>query len=161
MTLTPPPTAAGFLYFLRNVVGITVAVLPDNSPVIAMAYAVAVENVNLAIAQASPLSYMLAVYNLGASGVINYAPDVPNAPPYKNYEDKALPYFEYFRALWKINDFVTGVVQSSGDNGTSVSLQLQEAFSSMTLEDLQNLKDPYGRKYLSIAQQFGTLWGLT
>jgi hypothetical protein len=142
-------------------VGIPSGVLPDNSPVIPMAYAVAVENVNLAIAQASPLSYMLAVYNLGASNVLNYAPDAIGAPAYNNYEDRALPYFVYYRALWKINDFVTGVVQSSGDNGSSVSLQLQEAFSNVTLEDLQQLKDPYGRKYLSIAQQFGTLWGLT
>jgi hypothetical protein len=26
---------------------------------------------------------------------------------------------------------------------------------------LQRLKDPFGRMYLGIAQQYGTLWGMT
>ena len=141
--------------------GVPSSVLPDDSPIIPMAYKVATDTVNLAINQVSPQTYTLAVYNLGGSGIINYAPDPDPTVIYKNYEDQPLPYFAYFRALWKVNDFVTGVVQASADASTSVTLQLQEAFSNITLEDLGLLKDPYGRRYLSIAQQYGGLWGLT
>jgi hypothetical protein len=155
------PTLNGFLFFIRHSMKIPASVLPNDSFVIPMAYETALQWVNRAIAAVSPRAYVLAVYNLGGSNVINYAADDDPTVIYRNYEDQPQPYFEYFRALWKINDFVTGVVQASGDNSTSVSLQLQEAFSNLTLEDLQNLKDPFGRRYMAIAQQYGTLWGLT
>jgi hypothetical protein len=32
-------------------------------------------------------------------------------------------------------------------------------FKDLSLADLQMLQDPWGRRYLMIAQQFGSLWG--
>jgi len=34
-------------------------------------------------------------------------------------------------------------------------------FKDLSLADLQMLQDPWGRRYLMIAQQFGSLWGLS
>lgn len=159
---TAAVSQAGFVAFLRGVVAISVGVLPDDSPVIPLAYKFAVDVVNLQLAATSCDFYGLAVYNLGTDFVINYAPDVTDAPPYVNPANKdGLPYFAFFRQLYKVYDFTPGVVQSTSDEGTSVGLLVQKAAENFTLDDLQRLKTPFGRRYLQIAQKVGTLWGLT
>lgn len=150
----PCPTLAGFQNFIATVMGISSTVLPPSSPVIPMAFAVALEIVNVAINQASPLVYTLAVYNLGGSNLLNYAQDQPGAPPVAG-SDPPLPFFAWTRKQWDLNGFVSGVVQSAGDQATSTSLIVQEAAKNFTLGDLQNLKDPYGRQYLAFAQRYG------
>lgn len=171
------PSLAGFITFLRTVVGITTTVLPDNSAVIPMAYEIARTIVNPALAcvggppfppQANPVVsiYALAVYNLGTDNVYNYAQDLPGAAIIPGSVDPAtgigLPFFAYARKTWNIFGFVSGVVESTGDETTNVSLVVQEAAKNFTLSDLQNLKTPYGRRYLSMAQQYGpTIWGLS
>jgi len=158
---TMGPTLPGFLAFIRGRMGITTAQLPDNSPVIPMAYQVALEIVNQTF-QIIPCIYTLMVYNLAGSNVINFAPDVDNAPIYKNLNDVGLPFFAYSRAYWNLNDYLPGVVESSSDQGTSQSLVVQEAAKNFTLANLQQLKDPYGRQYLMFAQSYGpAVWGLT
>lgn len=154
------PTLAGFISFLRNTAGIPADVLPSDDSVIAMAYAVALEIVYEQLAQVSELMYSLAVYNLGTSNVLNYAQDADDAPPVQG-SDPQMAYFAYTRAKFNMLGFVSGVIQSSADQGTSNSMVVQEAAKNFTLADLQYLKDPFGRKYLSIAQRSGTLWGLT
>jgi hypothetical protein len=42
-----------------------------------------------------------------------------------------------------------------------VGLLNPEAMKTFTLANLQNLKTPWGREYLAIAQRAGTTWGLT
>jgi len=168
------PTYAGFVVFLRTVVGISTSVLPDSAPVIPVAYSVALQTVNPQLAMVAcalpgaplpdntPSMYALAVYNLGADNIINYAPDVSPPVAYNAADNKDnLPYFAYFRAKWKCLDFVSGVVQSSGDEGTNVGLVVPEQMKELTLGNLANLKTPYGRRYLGIAQSVGTNWGLT
>jgi hypothetical protein len=152
-----PVSQEGFLAWVRAYVGIDALVLPDDAPVIPVAYQVAVDYVSLQLLQAAPNEYLLAVYNLGMSNLINYAPDVQPPVVYKD----GLPYFAYFRSKWKINDFVSGVIQSASDEGTSDSLVVPKSLENLTLDDLQHLKDPYGRRYLSLEQKVGTLWGLT
>lgn len=152
-----PPTLGGFIVFVRTVMGISTTVLPDDSLVLPMAFTVALEIVNLQLQAASSVIYTLAVYNLAGSNVINFAPDLPGAAIYKN----GMPFFEYVRDKWEVNDFVSGVVQSTGDEGTSVSLVVPEVMKDFTLANLQQLKDPYGRRYLGFAQSVGTNWGLT
>jgi hypothetical protein len=56
---------------------------------------------------------------------------------------------------------VAGVIGSSADETTSESLVVPEAMKNLTLQNLQNLKTPYGRQYLYFAQAFGTNWGLS
>ena len=65
------------------------------------------------------------------------------------------------RAQYNVLSFVAGVVNSTSDEGTSMGLTVPKAFEEYTIANLQNLKTPYGRAYLSISQSYGTLWGLT
>lgn len=157
-----PPTLAGFTDFLYNFVGIPPSVLPNDSPYIGMAFNVACNLTNKDIACVDSLLYSIAVYNLGADNIFNYAQDVPDAPPYKTLKNgESLPYFAYYRAFWNLLGFVSGVIDSASDESTSSHLVVQEAAQTFTLSNLQSLKTPYGRRYLSIAQDSGTLWGLT
>lgn len=70
-------------------------------------------------------------------------------------------YFYRARAAFGINRVSVGVVTSAGDQGTSTGLLNPEFMQNLTLADLQYLKTPYGQAYVSIAQRFGRLWGLT
>ena len=147
----PPPTLAGFQDFITNVMAIPSAALPLSSPVVAMAYTVAMATVNCALCVTG--IYALAVYNLGGSLVINFAPDQPNQT--------------YFRALrgkdgLNIASFVPGVIAASGDESTSESILNPDFMKNFTMDDLQRLKDPYGRQYLAFAQDYGpAVWGLS
>ena len=40
-------------------------------------------------------------------------------------------------------------------------MTVPKAFDELTIGNLQNLKTPWGRVYLGIAQSYGTLWGLS
>jgi hypothetical protein len=147
---TYTPTLAGFLVFVRTQMGITTTQLPDNSPSIPFAYDVAVSIVNSALAQAAGPIYMLAVYNLGGSNLINFAQDPTGQT-----------FFADVRTKYNIFGFVSGVISSAGDEGTSESMVVQKAAEDFTLADLQYLKDPWGRQYLAFAQRYGTLWGIS
>lgn len=144
------PTINDFTAFLRSPVGIDPLFLPDTDPVISTAYTVAISLVNQALMIPSQNLYNFAVYNLGADFVINWANDQPNRT-----------FFYDLRKSLNIELFVPGVVSSSGDQGTSASRLNPEFMKNYTMRDLQNLKTPYGRAYLAIAQDYGTLWGMT
>lgn len=144
------PNVSDYLLFIRNVMGVSTTQLPDDSPYIQYSFDNALEVVNQDLAIMSSRMYTLAVYNLGGDYLINYAPDQPGQT-----------YFADLRKAFKINAFVAGVISSASDEGTSESLTVPEAFQHLTLADLQNLKTPYGRQYLAIAQRYGTIWGLS
>jgi hypothetical protein len=96
------------------------------------------------------LIYMLAVYNLGASNLLNWFPDTPPST-----------FFADARKGYGINSFVAGVVTASSDEGTSNSLTTPEWASNLTIANLQQLKDPFGRQYLAFAADYGSLWGIS
>lgn len=150
MIQIPAPTPEGFLAFLRNTVGITVAQLPDNDIQIGYAYSISLETVLCAIKTASPLIYMLSVYNLATDLLINWAND-----------QLGQTFFTGLRTQFSLNSFVAGVISSSADESTSESLIVPDSLSGLTIGQLQNLKTPYGRQYLSWAQMYGTNWGLS
>ena len=166
MAPPPSPTLAGFLSFIRTVMGITSKNLPDNSPVIPMAFAVALAIVNPALqavcipdVDAAGVSlnsggltiYTLAVYNLAGDNLINYAPDQAGST-----------YFCDAREKFNTMGFSPGVISASSDEGTSQSLVVQEAAKNFTLANLQQLKTPYGRQYLALAQSYGpNVWGIS
>lgn len=163
------PTLAGYLEFLRDVVGITVANLPDNSPFIEASYDIALQTVNTSLAtlvlpkssKALPTMYALAVYNLATDRLINFAPDQPNADPMPG-SNPPQKFFAYARKEYNVYGFVSGAVQSTNDNGTGGSFVVPEQLNQLTLADLQNLKTPWGRAYLGIAQSYGpSIWGVT
>lgn len=144
------PTLAGFLLFLRNQAGVPTAALPDDSVYVTWAYDVAVEIVQQALQAASPTVYMLAVYNLATSNLIHFAGDT--APS---------TYFADLRKKLDINGEVLGVLTSTSDEGTSVSVQAPDFVKNLSLSDLQYLEDPFGRQYVAFAQRYGSVWGLT
>jgi len=69
------PTLAGFILFIQQVMGVTSNYLPTTEPVIATAFNVAMSIVNPALACIDSSIYALAVYNLAADNLLNYAPD--------------------------------------------------------------------------------------
>lgn len=160
------PTASGYLEFIRNIMGISSALLPDNSPVIGYSYNIALATVNEQLqaikAPSDPYYsiYALAVYNLAGDRLINYAPDLDGSPVIPG-SNPPLKYFAYSRKQYQLNSFVSGVVQSTSDESTSVSLVVPKALELLTIGDLQNLKTPWGRQYLAIAQDTGTDWGIS
>ena len=161
----PQPTIAGFQAFLTNIVGVPSVALPSDSPVITYAFDFALSTVNLQLSAAwSPpgswTPYQIAVYNLAADIMINWAQDPTDEPIY-NQGPPPLQYFAWLRAQYCVNQFVAGVVQSTSDEGTSTSLVVSKAFDGLTINQLTNLRTPYGRAYLGLAQTVGTLWGIS
>lgn len=147
---SPTPSLIDFLLFLRGVAEIDPVYLPDNSPVIVYAYDIAKSIVDLWLCVVPGNLYSLAIYNLGTDNVINYATD-----------QTGRTYFQDLRKNYNINLFVPGVTGASSDSGTAQSRVTPEFMKNFTLMDLGNLKTPYGRAYLGIAQQYGTIWGLS
>lgn len=70
-------------------------------------------------------------------------------------------YWSKFRQMFNITGFAPGVITSASDLTTSAGILNQQFFQGLTMGDLQLLKTPYGRNYLAIAQNYGTIWGLT
>ena len=147
--LPTTPTQAGFTAFIRNVMGIPTSALPDSSPTITWALEIAQTIVNVQL-NLVPGIYTLAVYNLAGDNLVNYATDQPNQT-----------HFADLRSQLGLSNFTAGVVSSTSDSGTSVSLATPEFMKTLTLSDLQNLKTPWGRNYLAFAQRYGTAWGIS
>ena len=143
-------TQTGFLSFIRNQMGITIAQLPDASSDIATAYNMAIETVNTSFAYLAPLSYDQMIYNWAADYLLNNAIDQPGQT-----------FFTTTRQTLKLNNFVAGVIPSASDEGTSVGIKTANQFDDFTINDLQHLKTTYGREYLRIAQKYGNLWGIS
>jgi hypothetical protein len=88
--------------------------------------------------------------------------------PAQSYGSVATPFtinsqFTYFsdlRDLWKLNNFVAGVVQTTSDENTSTTLKVAEVMERLMFSDLDYLKTPFGRKYLSLANRVGTPFGM-
>ncbi len=143
------PTLAGYVSFLRAA-GFNTTVLPDNSPFIPLSYNLSVETANCYFSLVSTTIYEQMVYCLATSLLIANAPD-----------QVGQTFFADMRKKWNIGNFVAGVATSASDQGTAVGLAVSDALSNLTIMDLENLKDPWGRQYLAWAQNFGTVWGLT
>lgn len=158
---TPLPTQAGFLAWVRGVMGVPVQWLPDYSPSIGYAYDVSLATVNQAFLGVPGPIYMLMVYNLGGHLLATWAPDVPPPPPYIIVDGVSYGYFQYLRKQNNILGFVTGIVNASSDEGSSVSLTVPKSFENLTMGQLQLTTTPWGRTYLGWAQDYGQNWGLS
>ena len=159
----PGPTLAGFQSFIQNVMNVQPQYLPPSSPVIGFALAVALNIVNpqlqwLPTYCGPPISgvpavsmYTLAVYNLAADNLVNFAQDQPGCD-----------YFNDLRNKFNTYGFVSGVIQSGGDEGTNESMVIMDAAKQFTMANLQQLKTPWGRQYMAFAQSYGpTTWGIS
>lgn len=147
-----PPTLSEYTSFLYGaLVGIDQTLLPDTSPAIAMSFQVATDTVNDDIAIGSQTLYTIAVYNLGADRLVNFAVDVAGQT-----------YFHDLREKLRLWDPKVGIPSSANDGGTAVGILNPDQLKTLTLDDLQMLKTPWGRRYMGIAQKYGQdIWGLT
>lgn len=144
------PTLSGYVSFIRNIMGIGTTILPDNSPYIEFSYNFSV-NICTDLLSLIPqipgeFLYTTAVYNLAGDTLLTYAVDQPGQT-----------FFAQAKQKYQLNTFVSGVVTFAGDEGTQSSLTVPDAMKGLTIGNLQNLKTPYGRMYLQIAQDFGSL----
>ena len=137
---------SGFIAFVRADMSVSAGQVPDDSQSLSLAYGGAVEWVNRDIEVVMPNLYTVAVYNLAASFLVNCGTE---------------SVFSDFRSKLGLNDFKPGVITGAGDNATSAQRLVPDFFKDLSLADLQMLQDPWGRRYLMIAQQFGSLWGLS
>jgi hypothetical protein len=144
------PNRPDYLIFLRQMVGIPVDFMPDDSPWIDLSYEIAEAKVNPWLGVAPPI-YVVAFYNYAADRLVNMALDMPGKT-----------YFSDLRKQLGLNTASPGIIQSSSDQGTSQSFMIPKWMNDMTLTNLQMLKTPWGRTYLGYAQEYGpTIWGLT
>lgn len=130
--------------------GISTTVLPDNSIYIDSSLALAIELCPDQLAIASALIYDTAVYNLAGHLLIESAQDQPNQT-----------FFVDLRKTWQLNTFVPGVVSATGDEGTNASYTVPQFMSGLMMSDLDYIKTPYGRNYMSYAQRIGVVWGIS
>ena len=211
------PTLAGYLAWIRAVMGISTNYLPDSSPYIAASFSFAQEIVSGYLAEVSQTVYTDAVYNFAGHLLIETAQDQPGASftgyiagnnltivtlnsgvvasqqvliatgilpatiiiggsdlaweinPLQSYGSVSSPfsinsqynYFSNLRELCKINNFVSGVVQSTSDESTSTTLAVTEVMQRLNFSDLQYIKTPYGCAYLGYAARVGSPVGVS
>ena len=145
------PNQADYTTFLYGVVGIPTANLPSSADIIATSLSIALSIVNETLNCADANIYTLAVYNLAADRLINFASDVSGQT-----------YFQDLRSDLKIGQVRVGVPSSANDQGTAVGILNPEFMKTKTLRDLQTLKTIYGRTYMEFALDYGSnLWGLS
>jgi hypothetical protein len=152
------PSLDGYRRFLYEVANFPLESLPPTSFIIPVSLGIACEVVNHFL-RTTPRMYMLAVYNLATDRLINYAQDIPGQT-----------FFQDLRKKYKISNSVAvapisptvGVVTTTFDNGSGVTLATPETLKNLTLSQLQNLQTPFGAAYIGIASSVGpTLWGLS
>lgn len=89
--------------------------------------------------------YVMAVYNLGVHQLLVIAQDLPNQD-----------FFTQARITYNLNSLVPGPVLASGDQATSETLLVPDFFKNLTLSELDLIKTPFGRRYLSYSQMYGS-----
>jgi hypothetical protein len=144
-----PANLTDYTAFLYGVVGIPQLNLPPGAGIINTTLTLALAVVNQMLLCA-PGMYVLAVYNLGADRLINYATDVSGQT-----------YFTDLREKLRIHQVPSGMPSSANDQGTGVGILNPEWMKTMTLADLQNMRTAPGREYLGIALSVGTLYGIS
>ena len=147
------PNLPDYTLFVQNVMGVSVVYLPATSPFLGYAFDRAL-NLVLQVA-AGGFDYTWAVYNCAGHIQIAITPDqVVSGVGYT-----------YFQDMRKSLDILLpsfGVVSSSSDESTSTTLATPDALRNLTIEDLGFMRTPWGRTYLSYAQDYGpTIWGLS
>jgi hypothetical protein len=144
------PTLAGFEAYCRTPVGIPTSAMPVNDPGFAIWFAIALEWVPLGLNCIGQTTYTYTVYNWGVSVLLQFQQDQANQT-----------FFADKRAAFGVYNLVPGAVSATADEATSTTLTLGKAMSNLSLEDLQRVKDPYGRQAIAVLMEFGPLWGLS
>ena len=152
------PTFTGFQWFVSTIMGVPGASMPPNDW-LQIAYDEAINLTYWALdtvpsQPTTPSIYAFAVYNLGCALLLEYAQDDTTTQPPQTF-------WTNLRSNLNINSMNFGLITSAADQGTSESTYIPEAIKGMTLMELQLAKSPWGRKYLMIIGQWGSIWGIT
>jgi hypothetical protein len=158
---SPQPTREGFVAWVYGIMGIPVEWLPVDSDAFGYAYDTATALVNPAFICVPGPIYLQMVYNLAGHLLVTWTQDIPAPPVYITVDGVDYGYFQYLRKQNNVLGFVTGIVSSSSDEGTSVSLVVPKQAENLTLGQLQMTTTIWGRTYLGYAQSFGTNWGIS
>ena len=168
---TPTPTQADWLAnFVYGVMGVPTAWLPSGTPTIFYAYNTAVSTVNTAFACVPGPIYLQMIYNLAGHQLATWAPDPTWAPgpvtgapplPFINQDGKSYGFWQWLRKENNVTGFITGTVQSSSDEGTSVGLVVPKQAENLTIGQMQLTTTIWGRTYLGLAQSYGSPWGMS
>lgn len=143
--------------------GVPPTYLASDDATIELCYDIAIETVRLGFACVAPAIYQQMVYNLGGAYLAQFALDpvpLPD-PPFIIVDGVSYGFWSYLRKTSGLNGFVSGVVESSSDEGTSVSLVAPRWAENLTAGQLQLINTPWGRAYLGWAQSAGTGWGIS
>lgn len=143
------PNLPDFILFIRNSMRIPVSGLPADSVWPGYAFNQAMALV-LNVPTVSGLEYTLAVYNCGGHILIRITPDIQGSD-----------FFAQLRSNYEILKPWSGMPSSTSDQGTSASFSVPDGIANLSIGDLNFYRTPWGREYLSYAQDFGSIWGLT
>lgn len=144
------PNTNDLYTFLTTVAGVPTSALPSNSVYLPWALSYAEEKTLMVLYAVGQDYYCFAVYCLATSFLINWCPDQPGQT-----------YFADLRKTWDLTGFIGGTVQSSADQATSESLLAPDFLKGLTLGQLQALRDPFGRQWLSMQADNGPIWGIS
>lgn len=144
------PTLEGFKTFVRDIMQVPGGAVPPDG-VLNMVFRLANDLVIRDLRLIDGSLYTDCVYNLAASYLLKFAQDTANSTP--------PGYWAGVREKLGMNSGTVGLIQSSSDNGTSQSWMIPDSLKNLSLADLDAMRNPYGRFYLSIMQQYGSVWG--
>jgi hypothetical protein len=158
-------TLGGFINFVTNVMQPPSPFNPATDPSVVFAFNFAVQWTYIGLVAVPGVMggltmYQTAVYNFAADTLINIAEDPEGSPAVPN-SDPPMPFWAFTRKKYNILSFIPGIVQSSGDVSTNVGYMVPKSFDNYSVMDLQNLKTPFGRVYLSIAGAWGGVNGIS
>ncbi|MCL1515210.1 hypothetical protein [Parasaccharibacter sp. TMW2.1890] len=144
------PTLEGFQTFVRDIMQVPGGAVPPDG-VLGMVFRLANDLVIRDLRLIDGSLYTDCVYNLAASYLLKFAQDTASSTP--------PGYWAKVREQLGMNSTTPGLIQSSSDNGTSQSWMIPDSLKNLSLADLDAMKNPYGQFYLSIMQQYGSVWG--
>jgi hypothetical protein len=146
------PNLPDFLLFIQDYVGINPLFLPSDSPF--PGYALG-QGLRYIVRARGGVDYTLAVYNASTHILIRITPDQPG----RNKEPGS---FTKMREDFGLNRPVAaGVVASTSDNSTGVTLAVPDSLKQLTLGDLNFMKTPFGQEAISYNQDFGGAFGIS
>ena len=142
------PNPVDFFTFLATSVQIPSAALAVNSPWPGYALTQAIGLTLSPPNNPAPILYVLACYNCATHILFSIAPDVPGQNYFQTARSSSVQGFGLVQGT-------TGLVQSSSDEVTSVTLTAPKWASGLTASQLGFYKTPWGREYLAYQQSYG------
>ncbi len=96
------------------------------------------------LASEATMRYVLAVYNLALHIWITQGDDLTGET-----------FFTDTRTAMNLLSFLGGVILASGDGPTSQTIAVPEQLKGISIDDLELIKTPWGRRYMGYKQMYG------